>query len=121
MDRELEGLRLELEREKISGEVYPQVTELNLAERELKLALERLEKGQQEYDQKEREYGEELERLKSEYEKKQAMTRVGASGFPRIRRRRQSDRSFPLPRAPEMPLFGRRPAEWRIWRKGWPK
>lgn len=75
LDRELEGLRLELEREKISGEVYPQVTELNLAERELKMALERLEKGQQEYDQKEREYGEELERLKSEYEKKQAMTR----------------------------------------------
>lgn len=73
--QELEKLRLQLEREILSGETYSQVTETELAAWELHLAERALEEGRQEHEEKYEKHLQELERLKKEYEQKRDRTR----------------------------------------------
>lgn len=75
LEGELRRLRLDLEEERISGEIYPQVSETELAEWELFMTQRMLEEGQQEYEEKLAEHEKELERLKDEYERRKNMTR----------------------------------------------
>lgn len=72
---ELERLYLDLEGEEIAGQIISQVTETELADKELELANRELEEGRQEYERKALEHDKELERLKTEYERKQTLTR----------------------------------------------
>lgn len=74
LKEELFKLRLELEREQVSGESYGKVTEGGLAAWELGLAERELSEGQQEYEESLREHQETLERLAQEYERKKTMT-----------------------------------------------
>lgn len=69
----LKKQKLQWEKERVAGEVYPQVTETELAEWELALAQRELEEGQDEYEKKAMEYEEGQQRLKEDYEKKRVL------------------------------------------------
>lgn len=72
--RELEKLKLELEFQKISSEVYPNVSQSELAAFEVQMAERNLARGQQEYEDAVAGHDAELLRLKEEYDRKSAMT-----------------------------------------------
>lgn len=72
--RELEKLKLELESQKISSEVYPNVSQSELAAFEVQMAERDLARGQQEYEDALTEHDAELLRLKEEYDRKSTMT-----------------------------------------------
>ncbi len=69
LTEQLEKLKLNLERSAVASEVYEQVTQSELAQRELLLARKELEEGQQERDEAWAEYFVEKKRLQSDYEK----------------------------------------------------
>ena len=75
LKEELFKLRLELEKEMVSGETYGKVTESDLAAWELKTAEQELLNGKQEYEESLKEHQETLERLAQDYERKQTMTK----------------------------------------------
>ncbi len=90
LGEELLRLKLELEKEQVSGEIYNQVTESELASWELALAERELTDGQQEYEERFQEYQETLARLEQDYERKKAMT--GEELWEQQRRQQESVR-----------------------------
>lgn len=73
-NRELEKLKLDLESQKISAEVYPDVSQAELAAFEAQMAERELAKGQQEYEEAIASHDAELLRLKEDYDKKSVLT-----------------------------------------------
>lgn len=71
---ELEKLNLELESQKVSAEVYPDVSQSELAAFEVQMAERELLKGQQEYTEAQAEHDAELLRLKEDYDRKSVLT-----------------------------------------------
>lgn len=72
--RELEKLQLDLEAQQVSSEVYPNVSQSELAAFEVQMAERELAKGQLEYQEAQAEHDAELARLKEDYDKKSVMT-----------------------------------------------
>lgn len=75
LKQERTKLCLDLQKEEISGEEYPAVTESELADWELAMAERELGEGREEWERKNQEAEEERERLRKEYERKRTMTR----------------------------------------------
>ncbi len=73
LELELQKARLNLERLAISAEAYGQVSQTELASRELLLAQRELAMGQQEYEAKWLEHQANLEKLKKDYERKKEL------------------------------------------------
>lgn len=73
-NRELEKLKLDLESQKVSAEVYPNVSQAELANFEVQMAERELARGRQEYEKAVAEHDAELVRLREDYDKKSLMT-----------------------------------------------
>lgn len=72
--REIEKLKLNLESQKVSEEVYPSVSQSELAAFEVEMAQRELSQGKQDYEKAYEDYGTNLDKLKKDYEKKGEVT-----------------------------------------------
>lgn len=72
--RELEKLKLNLESQKVSEEVYPAVSQSELAAFEVGMAQRELNQGKQDYEKAYEDYTANLNKLKKDYEKKGEVT-----------------------------------------------
>lgn len=72
--QELDKLFIDLEKERISSEVYPNVTQEELALQEVAAAAIELEEGRAAYDQAYADYHENKEKLEWEYQRKSNLT-----------------------------------------------
>lgn len=74
LELELDKLMITLEKEQISSEIYPNVTQEELALQEAAIASRELEEARADYDQAWADYHENIEKLEREYQRKAHLT-----------------------------------------------